>query len=114
MERTTKDQRKRNALSFCANLATFSSQYEAIHVIRNDGMRTQFVHYPSAMSIPMVIAESTGLGVEGCFIELIQFIKGGIRQVTFHEDGFYRWFADTMKLNCIYHDPGVFVFGIIR
>lgn len=110
MLRTKKEDRKANASMFAQACKNLTCNLVAIHVRRNEGNRCQFIYFPSAMSGGIVIAESTGLGVEGCWIELISFLRGGIVQKTFHEDGFYDWLRVAAGLDCVYHDPEVFVF----
>ena len=90
--RTTKAERKQNAIKIYNSLLNSGSQ--AIVVQRNDSkntpyVKTQFV--AASFGNPVVIAESGTLGIEGCFIELIEFLKGGIVQTTYHECGFNEW-----------------------
>lgn len=111
MDRTRKEDRKANAIMFSQTCNNFSGKFMAIHV-RREKNRCQFVYYPSNFSGGLVIAESSGLGVGGCWIELVSFIRGGIPQITFHEEGFYEWLSTVMKMKCVYHDPAVFIFDI--
>lgn len=57
---------------------------------------------------PVVIAESSTYDIEGCFMELIEFIKGGIPQKTLFESDFNEWFAKTMGCYIV-NDAFVFI-----
>lgn len=110
--KTIKKERKENARRFYETLMDEPWSRAAI-VVKKCGSttnpninRTQFIAVPCGMSYGhgVVIAESSVLGIEGCFVELINFIKGGIRQKTYYEDGFDKWLEETMGFSIIYND----------
>lgn len=115
--RTNKKERRQNARQFYSVFMNGCSTKAAIVVKRNDSTsnpyvnRVQFLAVPSGLAYgnPVVIAESSVLGIEGCFIELIDFIKGGIRQTTYHEDGFNEWFEEVLGCRITYKDGLVFM-----
>lgn len=116
MQRTTKEERKRNANNFYQLFNNHEENIACIVVERNDNNRTQFVTVPGSLnwSNPIVIAENSALGVEGCWIELIKSIKGGIKQTTYFEDDFKEWLKETMGFEITYYDGLVFVLEKVR
>lgn len=115
--RTTKKERKNNAKQFYAAFMNGCSTKAAIVVKRYDSTtnpnvnRVQFLAVPSGLAYgnPVVIAESNALGIEGCFIEFIGFIKGGIKQKTYFEDGFNEWLEENVGCRISYKDGLVFM-----
>ncbi|MBO5609115.1 MAG: hypothetical protein J5929_01905 [Eubacterium sp.] len=112
--RTTKKERESNAKTFYEGFMNRTSRPSIIHVKRTGTDRygrTQF--WASYGSVPqsaqVCIAESNALGVEGCWIEFIQFIKGGIRQTTYYEDGFKDFIKETLGFEITYYDGEAFI-----
>ena len=95
--RISKKQRKENALNFYNAFINGHCDRAAIVVNRTNSNnpninRCQFLVVPSSLAYmqnPVVIAESV-LGVEGCFYELLDFIKP-CSQKTYFEDGFIKY-----------------------
>lgn len=113
--RTTKAERKDNAISFYRNFMHGNYNKIAVVVERTESSnpcisRCRFIARvtPLAMVAPLVIAEST-MGVEGCFIELLSSIRS-CPQKTYHEDGFDKWLKDTYGFSITYRDGLVFMF----
>lgn len=111
MQRTTKKERKDNARKFYQLFNNYEDNRACIVVERNNNRRVQFLVVPGALnwSNPIVIAENTNLGIEGCWIELISSIKGGIQQKTYYEDGFKEWLSETLGFAITYYDGMVFI-----
>lgn len=111
MKRTTKKERKDNAKNFYQLFNNHEENKACIIVERNNSSRTQFLVVPGALQSinPTVIAESTHLGVEGCWTELINNIKVGISQKTYYEDGFREWLQETLGFTITYCDKDVFI-----
>ncbi len=113
--RTSKKERKENALRFYNMFMNSSCNKAAIVIKRTNSSnpninRCQFLTVPSTlvyMENPVVIAEST-LGIEGCFMELLGFIKK-CRQKTYYEDGFNKWLMRTYRFEITYKDGLVFM-----
>ncbi len=113
--RTTKKERKENAKKFYNMFMNSSCNKAAIVVKRTESSnpnicRCQFIVVPSTlafMEAPVVIAESI-MGIEGCFMELLNNIKSGI-QKTYYEDGFNEWLLETYGFEIIYKDGLVFM-----
>ena len=114
--RVSKKDREKNAKQFYQVFMNGCSNKAAIVVQRNDSTtspnvnRVQFLAVPSSLAYgePVVIAESTTHGIEGCFIELLGFIKSGA-QKTYYEDGFNEWLKDTYGFEITYKDGFVFM-----
>lgn len=114
--RTSKKERKKNAVVFYNLFMNSNCNQAAVVVNRlpssNPNMcRCQFLAVPSTLAFmekPVVIAEST-LGIEGCFMELIGFIYGGV-QKKYYEDGFNEWLDKTCGFRITYKDGLVFMF----
>ena len=111
MQRTTKKERKDNARNFYQLFNNYEENRACIVVERNNNGRVQFLTVPGALNLanPIVIAENANLGVEGCWIELIGNIKGGIQQKTYYEDGFKEWLSETLGFAITYYDGMVFI-----
>ena len=115
--RVSKKDREKNARQFYRTFIDGCSNKAAIVVQRNNSTtnpnvnRVQFMAVPSSLAYaePVVIAESSTHGIEGCFIELIGFIKGGIVQKTYYEDGFNEWLKETCGFEITYKDGFVFM-----
>lgn len=111
--RTTKAERKKNALQFYQLLMNGACDKTAIVVKRTESSnpnisRCQFLSVLGiGMSKPVVIAESI-LGIEGCFIELLGNIKN-INQITFYEEGFTTWLKIEFHMSIAYQDGFVFM-----
>ncbi len=113
--RTSKKERKENALKFYNMFMNSSCNKAAIVVKRTNSSnpninRCQFLTVPSTLAYmenPVVIAEST-LGIEGCFMELLGFIKK-CRQKTYYENGFNEWLMRTYGFEITYKDGFVFM-----
>lgn len=114
--RISKKEREQNAKQFYKELMNRGDGRAAIVVQRNGSTtnpnvnRVQFLAVVSSLSYgePVVIAESATHGVEGCFIELFGFLKGG-RQKTYYEDGFEEWVKNTYGFKIVYKDGFVFL-----
>lgn len=112
--RITKANRKQNAIKIYNSLK--NSGCQAIVVQRSDSTtnpnvnRTQFI--AASFGNPVVIAESSTLGIEGCFIEFIEFLKGGIVQTTYHECGFNEWLEKNLGIKITYNDGFVIMLNI--
>lgn len=111
MQRTTKMERKDNARKFYQLFNQYKENRSCIVVERNQSGKVQFIAVPGYVNFsnPIVIAESIGLGVEGCWIEFIQSIMGKIQQKTYYEDGFKEWLSETLGFNITYFDGLVFI-----
>ena len=110
MERTTKKQRAENARQFYQVFKNLEHNRACIVVERNDSGRTQFKTVPSNVSEmkPIIIAESLGLGIDGCWIEFISNIYNG-RQTTYYEDNFKQWLKEIIGIEITYFDGYVFI-----
>lgn len=114
--RISKKEREKNARQFYENFVNGFSDKAAIVVRRYDSTtnpnvnRVQFLAVISGTSYgePNVIAESSTLGIEGCFMELFGFLKGG-KQTTYYEDGFNKWMKETYGFEITYKDGLVFM-----
>lgn len=115
--RTTKKGRKENAKQFYSTFMNGSCTKAAIVVRRYESTtnpnvnRVQFLAVTSGIGYgnPVVIAESITHGVEGCFLEFIESIKGGIRQITYFDDYFNEWLEETLGCWISYKDGLVFM-----
>lgn len=113
--RTSKQERKENALRFYSAFMNSNSNKAAIVVQRLNSSnphinKCQFLAVPSTLAYmenPVVIAEST-LGIEGCFMELLEFIKP-CRQKTYWEDEFNEWLLKEFGFEITYKDGFVFM-----
>ena len=115
--RTSKKERKENALKFYNMFMNSNCNKAAIVVSRTESksnpyvIRCQFLAVPSTLAFmekPVVIAESAILGIEGCFIEFLQNIKE-IPQKTYYEDGFNDWLKANFGFEITYRDGLVFM-----
>lgn len=111
MQRTTKRERQDNARKFYQLFHAHENNRQCIVVNRNDNGRIQFLAVPGMLNWanPVVIAENKALGIEGCWIELISSIKGGIKQKTYYEDGFKEWMGEVLGFEITYYDGVVFI-----
>lgn len=111
MQRTTKKERKENARNFYQLFNSYKENKACIVVNRNRNGRTQFLVAPDYLNTgsQIIIAEDAYLGVEGCWIEFIQSIMGGIQQKTYSEDGFTEWLSETLGFAITYFDGVVFI-----
>ena len=84
--RVSKKERKENAKRFYSMFMNSNCNKVAIVVQRTESRtnpninRCQFLVVPSTLAFmekPVIIVESNVLGIEGCFIELLDFIKPG-------------------------------------
>lgn len=125
MKRTTKKERKQNAICFYENFKKYSPNKVAVVVKRNPSTtnpyvrRTQFLtlpvcngksQYPNCE--PVVIAESSTHGLEGCYMEFIEFVYGGRQDILYYEDRtrFFQWFYKTLGIKITYDDNFVIMF----
>ena len=113
--RTTKTERKENAIRFYNAFMNGNCNRIAVVVNRMESAnpnisRCQFIAVasPSGMENPIVIAESVE-GVTGCYIELLENIKK-CPQKTYFEDGFNKWLKKTYNFEITYKDGLVFMF----
>jgi hypothetical protein len=108
MTRTSKKERKENAVSFWN---TFSQNGRAAIVVeRMDPTTTPNINRTRFLSVatslkgrPVVIAESPSEGVAGCFYELLRNINN-IQQVGFHETEFKSWLRKNYHIAITYDD----------
>lgn len=107
--RTTKKERMENARNFYNAFRNGNCDKAAIVINRMESsnpniVRCQFIAVPSAFAFasPVVIAEST-IGIDGCFIELINSFYNGV-QKTYHEEGFNDWLFETFGFGITYKD----------
>lgn len=110
--RISKKKRKENAVRFYNMFMNSNCNKAAIVVQRSVSSnpninRCQFLTVPSKMEGPVIIAESI-LGIEVCFMELLEFIKP-CRQKTYYEDGFNEWLFETYGFKITYKDGLVFM-----
>lgn len=112
--RTTKKEREKNARQFYQNFMNGNCDQTAVVVYRKKSnnphiSRCQFVAIPYSVGFmsPVVIAESV-LGIDGCFMEFLSFIKS-CSQKTYHEDGFNEWLHETYGFEITYQDGLVFM-----
>lgn len=115
--RISKKERKENALKFY-NMFMNSNCNKAAIVIKRTESKTnpninkcQFLAATSTLAFmekPIVIAESSINGIEGCFMELLEFIKP-YRLKTYYEDGFNEWLMETYGFEITYKDGFVFM-----
>lgn len=115
--RISKKERKENALKFYNMFMNSNCDKAAIVVQRTESKtnpyvnRCQFLVVPSTLAFmekPVIIAESNVLGIEGCFMELLEFIKP-CKQKTYHEDGFNEWLEKTYGFKITYKGGLVFM-----
>lgn len=111
--RVTKEERKSNAKKWYGTFMGSNCPNQAVIIERNGSTtnpyvnRTQFKVVIGTGNDPIVIAESSTHGVEGCFMELIEFLCGGIRQTCYYEDGFAEFLQKTLKFRISYNDGTV-------
>lgn len=115
--RISKKERKENARRFYNMFMNGNCKKVAFVVERTESkvnpniVKCQFLAVPSTLAFmenPVIIAESNVLGIEGCFMELLEFIKP-CRQKTFYEDGFNKWLMETYGFEITYKDGLVFM-----
>lgn len=111
MKRTSKKERKDNAINFYQLFNNYEENRACIVVNRNNNGRTQFLVVPGYLNFanPIVIAENAILGIEGCWIEFIESIIGKIQQKTYYEDGFKEWLTEITGFSITYYDGMVFI-----
>ncbi len=116
--RVSKKERKENAKRFYSMFMNSNCNKVAIVVQRTESRtnpninRCQFLVVPSTLAFmekPVIIAESNVLGIEGCFIELLDFIKPCRQRKTYYEDGFNDWLMETYGFEITYKDGLVFM-----
>ena len=56
-----------------------------------------------------MIAEGSGLGVEGCWIEFFKGILGNVPQKTYFEDGFKDWVEENAGFTISYYDGMAYI-----
>lgn len=114
--RISKKERKENAKRFYNMFMNSNCNKAAIVVERTESKanpnisRCQFLAVPSTLAFmekPVIIAESI-LGIEGCFMELLGFIKN-CPQKTYYEDDFNEWIMETYGFEITYKDGFVFM-----
>ena len=117
MRRTTKKERKENANRFYNMFMNSNCNQAAIVVERIENCDSningcRLITVPSILAYmenPIVIAES-GLGITGCFIELLNSIKPGMgAKKKYFEDGFNDWLEEIYKFRITYKDGLVFM-----
>lgn len=117
--RTSKKERKENALRFYNMFMNSNCNKAAIVVQRSDSSnpnisRCQFLTVPSTLAYmenPIVIAEST-LGIDGCFRELLDFLNNGyepLEKKSYYDDGFNEWLNGIYGFEITYKDGFVFM-----
>lgn len=115
--RISKKERKENAKRFYNMFMNSNCNKVAIVVERTESKtnpninRCQFLAVPSTLAFmekPVIIAESSIFGIEGCFMELLEFIKP-CKQKTYYEDGFNEWLMETYGFEITYKDGFVFM-----
>lgn len=116
--RISKKERKENARRFYNMFMNSSCKKAAIVVERTESKinpninRCQFLALPSTLAFmekPVIIAESNVLGIEGCFMELLDFIKLCKQRKTYYEDGFNKWLMEIYGFEITYKDGLVFM-----
>lgn len=116
--RTSKKERKENARRFYSIFMNSNCNKAAIVVERTESKtnpninRCQFLTVPSTLGFmekPIIIAESNVDGIEGCFMELLNFIKPCRQKKIYHEDGFNEWLLETYGFEITYKDGLVFM-----
>lgn len=116
--RISKKERKENAKNFYNMFMNSNCNKAAIVVERTESKtnpninRCQFLTVPSSLAFmekPVIIAESNILGIEGCFMELLDFIKPCKQRKTYYEDGFNDWLMEIYGFNITYKDGLVFM-----
>ena len=116
--RTSKKERKENAVKFYNMFMNSNCNKAAIVVERKESKtnpnvnRCQFLAVPSTLAFkekPVIIAESNILGIGGCFMELLDFIKPCKQRKTYYEDGFNEWLKKTYGFEITYKDGLVFM-----
>lgn len=117
--RTSKKERKENALRFYNMFMNSSCNKAAIVVKRTNSSnpninRCQFLTVPSTLAYmenPVVIAEST-FGIDGCFMELLGFLNNGyepMEQKSYWDNGFNEWLNEIYGFEITYKDGFVFM-----
>lgn len=116
--RISKKERKENARRFYNIFMNSNCTQAAIVVERTESKinpnisRCQFLAVPSTLAFmekPVIIAESNVLGIEGCFMELLDFIKPCKQRKTYYEDDFNEWLMETYGFEITYKDGFVFM-----
>ena len=113
-QRTNKTERQKNARYFYQSLQT--NRRMAVVIDRHESTSNPYVNRTQLLAVcgtmkgtPVVIAESSALGLEGCFIELLQNIKD-MPQVTMYENGFAAWLKKNYGISVPYNDGFVMIF----
>ena len=116
--RISKKERKENARRFYDMFMNSNCTKAAIVVERTENKtnpninRCRFLAVSSTLAFmekPVIIAESNVLGIEGCFMELLDFIKSCKQRKTNYEDGFNDWLMETYGFEITYKDGLVFM-----
>ena len=113
--RVPKSERQENAKLFYHSIMDGYNTKGAITIRRTESKTNPNVHRCQFLAATsqykggklVVIAESVNYGIEGCFSELINSIKGGIVQTTYWEDNFNDWLEKTLGLWIAYDDGNV-------
>ena len=112
MKRTTQAERKQNARNFYQVFSNWETNRACIVVERNDNGRVQFHAVIGAFqdSNPVVIAESVGQGITGCWTEFITNVYGSIKQyMNYYDDEFKKWITENLGFSITYYDGFVFI-----
>ena len=114
--RISKKARNINAKQFYQRFMSGSNHRFVIVVKRDEPsksnpyiQRTQFWVSAGVQLKPIIIAESSTHGVEGCFIEFFEAILGGVPQKTYFEDDFKGWMTEKTGLMITYTDDQAFI-----
>lgn len=116
--RISRKERKENAKRFYNMFMNSNCNKAAIVVERTESKtnpninRCQFLAVTSTLAFmekPVIIAESNVLGIEGCFMELLDFIKPCKQRKTYYDDGFNNWLMETYGFEITYKDGFVFM-----
>lgn len=114
--RISKKERNINAKNFYVSFMN-KKEPRCVIVVQKDEpsknnpyiQRTQFLVSVDEQLKPLVIAESSTHGVEGCFIEFFSAILGGVPQKTYYEPGFKDWVKEKTGLDVTYYDGQAFI-----
>lgn len=108
MKRTTKKERKENAIKFYNSLK--NSGRAVVVVERTNNTNPNCISAKFVTSSPlyennlMVIADSKALGKEGCFYEFLNNIKSIYPQKGYFEYGFENWLKENYGIEKTYDD----------
>jgi hypothetical protein len=110
--RVSKKDRKENAIEWYQTFMNSGCNKSAIVIDRKESSnlnlcRVQFLAVNSTLAFaekPIVIAESNTLGIDGCFMELIDFIKGDTMKKSYWDNHFNTYLQKTMGFKITYRD----------